>query len=97
VTLTTLEASRLTVLAMTAPQPSLKALAMTLRFVPGGPGADDEGVGKLQAIDRGSSVGISFLRCNGVTVEVAQNQECIELMRQFIAKNPQLWNEDIGV
>lgn len=37
------------------------------------------------------------LRCNGVTVEVAQNQECIELMRQFIAKNPQLWNEDIGV
>jgi len=37
------------------------------------------------------------LRANGVTVEVAQNQECIELMRQFIAKNPQLWNEDIGV
>ena len=37
------------------------------------------------------------LRANGVKVEVAQNQECIEMMRQFIAKNPQLWNEDIGV
>ena len=37
------------------------------------------------------------LRANGVKVEVAQSQECIEMMRQFIAKNPQLWNEDIGV
>jgi cytosine/creatinine deaminase len=37
------------------------------------------------------------LRANGVIVEVAQNPECIELMRQFIARNPQLWNEDIGV
>jgi cytosine deaminase len=37
------------------------------------------------------------LRANGVTVEIARNEECVELMRQFIAKNPQLWNEDIGV
>jgi cytosine deaminase len=37
------------------------------------------------------------LRANGITVEVMQNQECVELMRQFIAANPQLWNEDIGV
>ncbi|HEX4121354.1 MAG TPA: nucleoside deaminase [Verrucomicrobiae bacterium] len=37
------------------------------------------------------------LRANGVKVEVLQNPECIEMMRQFIAKNPQLWNEDIGV
>jgi cytosine deaminase len=37
------------------------------------------------------------LRANGVKVEVAQNPECIDLMRQFIVKNPQLWNEDIGV
>jgi cytosine deaminase len=41
--------------------------------------------------------GEEHLRANGVTVEVAQNQECIELMRQFIAANPTLWNEDIGV
>jgi cytosine deaminase len=37
------------------------------------------------------------LRDNGVKVEVAQNQECIDMMRQFIAQNSQLWNEDIGV
>ena len=37
------------------------------------------------------------LRANGVTVEVVQSQECIELMRHFIAANPKLWNEDIGV
>jgi creatinine deaminase len=37
------------------------------------------------------------LRANGVRVEVVQSKECIEMMRQFIARNPQLWNEDIGV
>jgi cytosine/creatinine deaminase len=37
------------------------------------------------------------LRAKGVKVEVAQSRECVELMRQFIAANPQLWNEDIGV
>lgn len=37
------------------------------------------------------------LRANGVKVEVIQNQECIQMMRDFIARNPQLWNEDIGV
>jgi creatinine deaminase len=37
------------------------------------------------------------LRAAGVDVEVLQNEECIQLMREFIAKKPQLWNEDIGV
>jgi creatinine deaminase len=37
------------------------------------------------------------LRANGVRVEVAQNPECVQMMSDFIAKNPQLWNEDIGV
>ncbi len=37
------------------------------------------------------------LRAHGVKVEVAQNAECIQLMRDFIASHPQLWNEDIGV
>lgn len=36
------------------------------------------------------------LRANGAQVEVLQNAECIELMRNFISSNPQLWNEDIG-
>lgn len=38
-----------------------------------------------------------LLRSRGVTVDVVQDARCIELMRQFITKNPTLWNEDIGV
>lgn len=37
-----------------------------------------------------------YVRSQGVRVEVLQNEECIQLMRDFIAKNPELWNEDIG-
>jgi cytosine/creatinine deaminase len=36
------------------------------------------------------------LRAAGVLVEVLQDAECIRMMREFIEKNPQLWNEDIG-
>ncbi|MCM2316031.1 MAG: nucleoside deaminase [Thermoanaerobaculia bacterium] len=38
-----------------------------------------------------------LLRARGVAVDVLQNEECIRLMTDFIAKNPALWNEDIGV
>jgi cytosine deaminase len=37
-----------------------------------------------------------LLRGRGVAVELWQEPRCIELMTQFIRKNPQLWNEDIG-
>ncbi len=37
------------------------------------------------------------LRTAGVQVDVLQNQDCIELMSQFIAARPDLWHEDIGV
>ena len=37
-----------------------------------------------------------FLRAHGVTVEVADDPRCIELMRRFIAEQPGLWNEDIA-
>jgi creatinine deaminase len=37
-----------------------------------------------------------LLRSRGVIVEVLQEPRCIELMRNFILKNPSLWNEDIG-
>ena len=36
------------------------------------------------------------LRAAGVEVEVLQDAECIRMMREFIEKNPVLWNEDIG-
>ena len=38
-----------------------------------------------------------LLRSRGVVVDVLQDPGCIEMMRQFILKNPTLWNEDIGV
>ncbi len=38
-----------------------------------------------------------LLRSRGVTVEVLQNEDCIRLMQEFIRRNPELWNEDIGV
>lgn len=38
-----------------------------------------------------------YLRSQGVTLEVLQNEECIQLMRDLIAQRPELWNEDIGV
>jgi cytosine deaminase len=36
------------------------------------------------------------LRAAGVQLDVLQNDECIAMMREFIANNPALWNEDIG-
>jgi len=38
----------------------------------------------------------ALLRARGVEVEVLQEAACIELMREFIAQQPQLWDEDIG-
>jgi cytosine deaminase len=38
-----------------------------------------------------------YMRSQGVRVEVVQDAECIQLMQKFIAENPNLWNEDIGV
>jgi len=38
-----------------------------------------------------------YVRSHGVEVEVRQDPVCIQLMRDFIAANPDLWNEDIGL
>ncbi|HEX6140948.1 MAG TPA: nucleoside deaminase [Candidatus Limnocylindria bacterium] len=40
--------------------------------------------------------GEAYLRSRGVKVVVLEDEECIALMRDFIAANPALWNEDIG-
>lgn len=34
---------------------------------------------------------------DGVQCRVLQNQECIQMMRDFINAHPDIWNEDIGV
>jgi cytosine deaminase len=36
------------------------------------------------------------LRANGVEVEVVDDLRCVDMMRQFTAANPDLWDEDIG-
>ncbi len=37
-----------------------------------------------------------LLKENGVEVIVKNDPTCIQLMEEFIAQNPALWNEDIG-
>jgi creatinine deaminase len=37
-----------------------------------------------------------YVRSRGVELIVIDNQECVQLMRDFIKKDPNLWNEDIG-
>ena len=38
-----------------------------------------------------------YLRSRGVELEILDDEECQQMMRDFIAENPALWNEDIGV
>ena len=45
---------------------------------------------------RNFSGGIDWLRENGITVIDLDSAECVELLREFIAAHPDLWNEDIG-
>lgn len=40
--------------------------------------------------------GIEWLRENGVKVINLNSQECIEMLGDYIAENPEVWNEDIG-
>jgi creatinine deaminase len=38
-----------------------------------------------------------YVRSRGVQLEILNLEECIQLMDDFIATRPELWNEDIGV
>ena len=40
--------------------------------------------------------GEDYLRARGVEVMVLDDAECVAMMQDFIAANPELWNEDIG-
>jgi cytosine/creatinine deaminase len=41
--------------------------------------------------------GEDLLVSRGVEVVVLDDDDCVRMMRTFIAENPTLWNEDIGV
>ena len=38
-----------------------------------------------------------YVRSRGVELSLADDEDCIRLMTDFVAANPELWNEDIGV
>ena len=38
-----------------------------------------------------------YVRSRGVELEILNDDHCIAMMRDFIARFPNLWNEDIGV
>jgi creatinine deaminase len=40
--------------------------------------------------------GEDYLRSRGVEVAVLDSAECVRMMEEFIAADPELWNEDIG-
>jgi cytosine deaminase len=39
----------------------------------------------------------AYVRSQGVKMKVRQDPACIQMMKDFIATHPELWNEDIGV
>ena len=40
--------------------------------------------------------GVEWLRENGVEVVDLNSEECVEMLRDYITANPEVWNEDIG-
>lgn len=37
-----------------------------------------------------------YVKSQGVQLDIRQDPKCVQLMRDFIAARPELWNEDIG-
>jgi cytosine deaminase len=37
-----------------------------------------------------------YVRSRGIELVIVDDAECIQVMRDFIATHPELWNEDIG-
>jgi cytosine/creatinine deaminase len=37
-----------------------------------------------------------YMRSRGVELVILNNEECTQMMREFIAAKPELWHEDIG-
>lgn len=40
--------------------------------------------------------GVKWLREAGIEVIDMNSQECIDMLKDYITKNPEVWNEDIG-
>ena len=59
----------------------------------GAPGTNDIVIGENHTFQGPED----YMRSRGVELTILQDAECIQLMRDFITKKPELWNEDIGV
>src|ERR1700723_690809 len=91
----TFDASKLTVLAITAPQPSLKAREMTFRFVPGGPEPMIKGLGSLRPSTIVLSLGIMYclfnqLHSNNSPISRIYTRKAVHATIIFQAKNKEL-------
>tara|TARA_B110000116_G_scaffold53072_1_gene44551 strand:+ start:4021 stop:4515 length:495 start_codon:yes stop_codon:yes gene_type:complete len=55
---------------------------------------------KIKTVIVGESVnfsgGVGWLKQNGIKVIDLHSEECITLLGNYIRKNPDIWNEDIG-
>ena len=55
---------------------------------------------KIKTVIVGESVnfsgGVAWLRQNGVEINDLHSEECITMLANYIRKNPEIWNEDIG-
>ena len=38
----------------------------------------------------------AYVRSRGVILEIVDDPECVQMMKEFIRSRPELWNEDIG-
>lgn len=38
----------------------------------------------------------ALIKSKGISVKILQDQQCINMMKDFISTKPELWNEDIG-
>lgn len=55
------------------------------------------GIPRVVIGERQTFVGAEeLLRARGVEVVLSHSDECVALMREFIATHPHVWNEDIG-
>ncbi len=37
-----------------------------------------------------------YVKSRGVVLDILDDQECVQMMEEFIRSNPKLWDEDIG-
>lgn len=56
------------------------------------------GIGRVVIGENTTFMGAEdLLRSHGVEVQNLESEVCIQMMTRFIADEPQLWNEDIGI